>query len=658
MYTQIDQGGPSTKGDGMEHVVDAYLESPPSTRQSNTSCDTASDPILALFSITPHQFAVIGNVRIKKLARAVLADLASEECKWPTSVRVAAWKTMKEFSRIPASSLALSDEAQVQRLIRVLISFRDRLHSANETSTSKDDSEVEQLDLALRVLNNVLFQQAESRQIFAKSIDGIRCCLDLLENPGTPMIVFLSARLIFYATLSPSNTLREAVQSTQLVEVFTIRLSALLQQPQSSEVEMAEAEILKAFFNVGLHLPRMTETKNGNQAGEEHFDEVLLPFLAPTVRLLADVRRRNGTPELRSPYTNAIAVLLNFPVYPYEETWRTGLLLVAVDDTQHTEMNGKMAKLRSSSGGGSESDRSSTTSAMSRSRKAASAFFRSPFNRQSSQKNVHLPNSESPLLKTLLDMVDTFCKKHFSGKDIDDHHATRNEEEDLQAIGEPALLLLRKLANGSEKFRLIAKSRILPESIDRKIGLDKREDLTGILIRLMGSQNYPRLARASGEALLAICGGRASQMTAEIGYGPCAGFLTNIGQAHAVPESEMKDSSGRPIDPITGKVLPTTEEMVRQDAESGFSQMTEEEKEAEAERLFGLFDRLDKTGIIKVDKSSNPMQKAVDSGRFQEIDEEEDEKKLEEANKEDEELEASVEREMRSYREKQNRTVA
>lgn len=658
MYTQIDQGGPSTKGDDMGHVIDAYLESSPSTRQSNTSSDILSDPILALFSITSHQLAVIGNVRIKKLAKAVLADLASNEYKWPTSVRVAAWKTMKEFSRIPASSLALSDEAQLGTLIQTIVSFRDHLSTANQITNNKNDSEVEQLDLALRVLNNILFQHAESRQIFAKSIDGIRCCLDLLENPGNPMIVFLSARLVFYATLSPSDALREAVQNTHLVEVFTIRLSALLQQTQTSEVEMAEAELLKAFFNVGLHLPRLTEAANGNQVREEHFDEILLPFLAPTVRLLADVQRKDSIPELRSPYTNAIAVLLNFPLQPYEETWRTGLLPVTIDDAQQVELNGKMAKLRSSSGGGSESDRSSTTSAMSRSRKAASAFFRSPFNRQGSQKNVDLPPSESPLLKTLLDMIDAFCKKYFSSKDIDNHHATRDEEEDLQAFGEPALLLLRKLANGSEKFRLIAKSRILPENVDRKVGLDKREDLTGILIRLMGSQNYPRLARASGEVLLAICGGRASQMTAEIGYGPCAGFLTNIGQAHAIPESEMKDSSGRPIDPITGKVLPTAEEMTRQDAESGFSQMTEEEKEAEAERLFGLFDRLDKTGIIKVDKNSHPVQKAVDSGRFQEIDEEEEKKKLEEEAEEDENLEASVEREMRSYRQKQNRTVA
>lgn len=659
MYTQLDQGGPSAKNMDVQQVVNTYLGTPSIERRSHFSDNIVSDPILALFCVASHDWEYVDDVQIKKLAKAVLADLASDESKWTTSVRELSWKTMKEFSRLPSSSLALSEASNVRTLVEILKSFRDHIHQTNDSKKFNHEAEYEQLDLALRVLNNVLFQHAEARQIFAQSIDSIQCCLDLLDNPITPMIVFLCARLIFYATLTPTDTLREAVHHTQLVEVFTIRLSALLQQSQTSEIEMAETELLKAFFNVSLYLPRLTKVANG-KGDDEEFDDALLPFLAPTVRILTDVQRRKNKAELKSPYTNAIAVLLNFPVQPYEDTWRTGLLPVASDDTQQLELTGKIAKLRTSSGGGSDSDRSSTTSAMSRSKKAASAFFRSPFIKQAPQKSKDLSSSDLPLLRTLLDMVDVFCRKYFSSKDIDDQQASQKvikDEEDLQVLGEPALLLLRKLADGSEKFRAIAKACILPENIDRKIGLDKREDLTGILIRMMGSQNYPRLARASGEVLLAICGGKANQMTSEIGYGPCAGFLTNIGQAHAVPANEINDSNGRPIDPITGKVLPTAEEMARQDAESGFSQMTLEEKEAEAERLFGLFDRLDKTGVIKVDKHSHPMQNAIDSGRLQEIDEEEEKKRMEEEAKDEERLEASVEQEMRAFREKQNRTI-
>lgn len=41
--------------------------------------------------------------------------------------------------------------------------------------------------------------------------------------------------------------------------------------------------------------------------------------------------------------------------------------------------------------------------------------------------------------------------------------------------------------------------------------------------------------------------------------------------------------------------------------------MTDEEKEREAERLFVLFDRLEKNGVLKV---RNPIRDAVERGEF------------------------------------------
>jgi hypothetical protein len=51
--------------------------------------------------------------------------------------------------------------------------------------------------------------------------------------------------------------------------------------------------------------------------------------------------------------------------------------------------------------------------------------------------------------------------------------------------------------------------------------------------------------------------------------------------------------------------------------------MTDEEKEREAERLFVLFERLKKTGVVDVE---NPIAKAMreNQGRFSEIDPEDD----------------------------------
>lgn len=45
--------------------------------------------------------------------------------------------------------------------------------------------------------------------------------------------------------------------------------------------------------------------------------------------------------------------------------------------------------------------------------------------------------------------------------------------------------------------------------------------------------------------------------------------------------------------------------------------MTPEEKQREAERLFVLFDRLEKTGVVKM--GSNPVQQAREEGRLEEL---------------------------------------
>ena len=45
-------------------------------------------------------------------------------------------------------------------------------------------------------------------------------------------------------------------------------------------------------------------------------------------------------------------------------------------------------------------------------------------------------------------------------------------------------------------------------------------------------------------------------------------------------------------------------------------EMTQEEKEREAERLFVLFERLKKTGVVNV---RNPVEEAYRSGRIEEL---------------------------------------
>jgi len=101
-------------------------------------------------------------------------------------------------------------------------------------------------------------------------------------------------------------------------------------------------------------------------------------------------------------------------------------------------------------------------------------------------------------------------------------------------------------------------------------------------------------------------------MTYHVGYGNAAGFLFNTGRladfhadaaslqdstnsaADSSDEEEVHANRLAGFDPITGQA--------KTDAEGipAGNDMTEEEKEAEKERLIRLFERLERTGVMTV----------------------------------------------------------
>lgn len=71
-----------------------------------------------------------------------------------------------------------------------------------------------------------------------------------------------------------------------------------------------------------------------------------------------------------------------------------------------------------------------------------------------------------------------------------------------------------------------------------------------------------------------------------------------------LPTAPTVTSQGVPIDPITG--IAQVEQLP--------VEMTDEEKEREAEKLFVLFDRLERSGAIPPEQ--NPIRLAVKQGKF------------------------------------------
>ena len=90
------------------------------------------------------------------------------------------------------------------------------------------------------------------------------------------------------------------------------------------------------------------------------------------------------------------------------------------------------------------------------------------------------------------------------------------------------------------------------------------------------------------------------QMISAFGYGSVAGFLFNKGIVTGPPSGVEEVHPDATINPITGAI---------QQPSAPSDEMTEEEKEAEAERLFVLFDRLERTGAIP--PSANPVRQAM-----------------------------------------------
>ncbi|KAJ1021861.1 hypothetical protein NDA16_003624 [Ustilago loliicola] len=508
-------------------------------------------------------------------------------------------------------------------------------------------------DMALRCLNNALFLNEDARLPFSsEDVGGGHVAVALLSRPqDTPAdILFLGARLLFFSTLFESPFNKTAVVALNAVRIEAACVDALVKavlekaadknaagsvlmaSGSEAQLNIALSDLLKAHFNICLYYPRIADADakqqqaeaangsanktDGEQGGAilgEAFHSELLDMLRPLISVIIQLPISSPVP-LMPPTTHAIAALLNYPVL-------------------HVQKELSKSKPTSSSSRSSLTTPISTTST--ETLRTAPAY-----------------------ISRLITFADLMLARYFASastsdsgeegrrvpEDVDGKHVKQKasaEGVDLEDTLEPLLLLLRKIAAEDDDLRSTLRSILLPTDIDRNLALDRRLDVLGRLIRLMSSVTLPRLARASGELLLSLCDGDAKRMTETIGYGPCAGFLMNTGLASALPSGTTATSGpdGRTIDPITGEYEPTEEERARDE----INRMTEEEKEAEAERLFVLFDWLNKTGVVQV---RHPMEKAQQEGRFEEIQERSEQEERKRLEKEEQETEEVVEREM------------
>ncbi|RIA98636.1 guanine nucleotide exchange factor [Glomus cerebriforme] len=210
-------------------------------------------------------------------------------------------------------------------------------------------------------------------------------------------------------------------------------------------------------------------------------------------------------------------------------------------------------------------------------------------------------------LKSIIYMVDPDKENVATG-------VVSKNDPDFDEIITPLVVLLRKIAEEDNNAKILIREELLPDNIDRSKPLEKGNSLSARLIRLMTSVMLPHLKNNVSELLFALCDQDANLFVHHVGYGNAAGFLLSK-NIMISPSSSNTTYSDRPINPITGQYYDT--EL------PSLSNMTDEEKEREAEKLFVLFERLKKTGVMDV---VNPVEEAIKSGKIQEYKEKEDEK--------------------------------
>lgn len=199
-------------------------------------------------------------------------------------------------------------------------------------------------------------------------------------------------------------------------------------------------------------------------------------------------------------------------------------------------------------------------------------------------------------------------------------------EPNLDDILTPLIALITRICTDDEGSRTRIREWMIPADLDRTTPLEARSDALGRCLRILTCVYHGRLKDAMGEMLYAICDSDsrrfiavlisiadlflASTLSIQVGYGNVAGYLYNKGVFHqpgakSASITEVPTTAdGVPINPITGIAQKPSAE----------PEMTDEEKELEAEKLFVLFDRLEKSGTIQA--GQNPIRKAAAEGKL------------------------------------------
>lgn len=173
-------------------------------------------------------------------------------------------------------------------------------------------------------------------------------------------------------------------------------------------------------------------------------------------------------------------------------------------------------------------------------------------------------------------------------------------EEQLETLVTPLVTLLRKVFEfAPSHVKPHMQTALLPSNSERSQPLGQSNTLASRLLRLSNSPVAPSLRESVSSLLFELSDKDATSFVRNVGYGFASGFLMthdlpvpatategwSTGQNGGDLGEKLTSVDGKEINPVTGQIREMEPEASEED-------MTEEEKEREAERLFVLFERL------------------------------------------------------------------
>ncbi|KAJ3986935.1 guanine nucleotide exchange factor [Lentinula detonsa] len=517
------------------------------------------------------------------LVRLLLRDLRTSSSKSRLFHKDAALAllALKTLGRIPVGSEPLTEASS----LRTLMELSSSLYKDDRNASSE----------ALKCIANTLLLYDYARVTFiSKEVGGGEFCASLLEKATTSEQLFTLSRIMFLATASPSSLILTLVEDKRhgrtIIDVIPTKIDMVLSSVLANKAFARDAmsELLKFSFNLLLHYPKLYGLASPSSRGQQDFQSSNLDGLLPSLLRVYRSLPRTFPIPLVPPLTHAIHALVTIPItHSLISLWLS------------TTRNSTSRQLRSS-----HTPRPRSSSTLDRALNVFTAGRRSLSISSNSPASM-VGNSHRDIVVRTMDLLEIVFSFHFPSNSNPDSREIReafknvltgsgmSTDTSLDELVSPLLLLCTRICMMDYTSRKRVREWIIPPSLDRSYPLDERDDFLGRCIRLLGSVYHTRLKASVGEMLYAACDCDPSILSSLVGYGHVAGFLFNKGILSAPPPpSTDPHSSQRVVNPITG----TYDTMAQNGMNNSIVEMTEEEKEIEMDKLFVLFDRLDRSG--------------------------------------------------------------